>query len=153
MRITNIIDKTVTNRVYKKNKNFSWVDFNILIESVALTDKIGHLFVVDIFFDTKNANEKQLLYNEIFPPVIEKQKILEAYKRSAYQLLELFDKTKQKPKSYRCTPKSHANLFPKTFILLYLEDLRFLIKRCGWKVKKFTATLHLNNPVLNKNLS
>ena len=63
----------------KKNKNFSWVDFNILIESVALTDKIGHLFVVDIFFDTKNANEKQLLYNEIFPPVIEKQKILEMY--------------------------------------------------------------------------
>ena len=136
MRITNIIDKTVTNRVYKKNKNFSWVDFNILIESVALTDKIGHLFVVDIFFDTKNANEKQLLYNEIFPPVIEKQKILEAYKRSAYQLLELFDKTKQKPKSYRCTPKSHANLFPKTFILLYLEDLRFLIKKCRWKVTK-----------------
>ena len=107
MRITNIIDKTVTNRVYKKNKNFSWVDFNILIESVALTDKIGHLFVVDIFFDTKNANEKQLLYNEIFPPVIEKQKILEVYEHSAYQLLELFDKTKEKPKSYRCTPKSH----------------------------------------------
>ena len=120
----------------KENKNFSWVDFNILIESVDLTDKIGHLFVVDIFFDAKNANKKQLLYNEVFPPVIEKQKILEMYERSAYQLLELFDKTKEKPKSYRCTPKSHANLFPKTFIPLYLEDLRFLIKRCGWKVTK-----------------
>ena len=91
----------------KENKNFSWVDFNILIESVDLTDKIGHLFVVDIFFDAKNANKKQLLYNEIFPPVIEKQKILEVYEHSAYQLLELFDKTKEKPKSYRCTPKSH----------------------------------------------
>ena len=55
-----------------KEKNFSWVDFNILIESVDLTDKIGHLFVVDIFFDAKNANEKQLLCNQIFPPVIEK---------------------------------------------------------------------------------
>ena len=120
----------------KENKNFSWFDFNTLIESVDLMDKIGHLFVFDIFLDTKNSNEKQLVYREIFPPVIEKQKILEVYERSAYQLLELFDKTKEKPKSYRCTPKSHANLFPKTFILLYLEDLRFLIKSCGWKVAK-----------------
>ena len=56
----------------KENKNFSWVDFNILIESVDLTDKIGQLFVVDIFFGAKNANENQLLYYEIFPPVIEK---------------------------------------------------------------------------------
>ena len=78
----------------KENKNFSWVDFNILIKSVDLTDKIGLLFVVDIFFDAKNANEKQLLYNEIFPQVIEKQKLLKAYEHFAYQLLELFDKTK-----------------------------------------------------------
>ena len=112
------------------------VDINKLIESVDLKDDIGHLFVVNLFFNAKNANEKQLLYQEVFPPVIEKQKILEAYERSTYQLLELFDKTKEEPKSYRCTPKSHANLFPKTFILLYLEDLRFLIKRFGWKVTK-----------------
>ena len=94
------------------------------------------MFVIDLFFNAKNANEKQLLYQEVFPPVIEKQKILEAYERSTYQLLELFDKTKEELKSYRCTPKSHANLFPKTFILLYLEDLRFLIKRFWWKVTK-----------------
>ena len=97
-------------------------DFNILIESVDLTDQIGHLFVVDIFVDARYANEKQLLYKEIFPPVIEKQKIIEAYEHSAYQPLEFFDKTKEKP-----------NLFPKTFIPPYLEDLRFLINRCGWK--------------------
>ena len=58
------------------------------------------------------------------------------YERSAYQLLELFDETIEKPKSYRCTPKSHAIFFPKIFIPLYLEDLRFLIKRCEWKVTK-----------------
>ena len=97
----------------KENENFSWVNFNVLIESVDLMNKIGHLFVVDIFFDAKNPKEKQLLYNEIFPPVIEKQKILETYKCSAYQLLELFDKTKEKPKSYRCTPKSHETYFQK----------------------------------------
>ena len=37
---------------------------------------------------------------------------------------------------YRCTSKSHPNLFRKTFIPLYLEYLRFLIKRCGRKVTK-----------------
>ena len=94
------------------------------------------MFVGDTFFDTKNSEKKQLLYIEIFAPVIEKQKILEAYQRSSYQLLELFGKAKEKPKLHRCTPKSHANLFPKTFIPLYLEDLRFLIKRCRWKVTK-----------------
>ena len=57
-----------------------------------------------------------------------KTKTLDANERSAYQLLELFDKNKDKPKSYRCTAKSHATLFPKNFILLFLEDLRFFIK-------------------------
>ena len=78
----------------KEKKNFSWVDFNILIESVVLTNKIGHLFVIDNLFDANNANEKQLLYNEIFLTVIEKQKIFQVHKCPAYQLLELFDKTK-----------------------------------------------------------
>ena len=76
------------------------------------------------------------MYNEIFPPIIEKQKILDANERSLFQLLELFDKTNDKPKSYRCTAKSHATMFPKKYIPLYLEDLRFLIKRAGWVVTK-----------------
>ena len=87
----------------------------------------------------KNATKKQLFYNAIFPPIIEKQKTLDANERSAYQLLELFDKNKDEPKSYRCTAKSHATLFPKNFVPLYLEDLRFLIQRCGWKVTKIYA--------------
>ena len=89
-----------------------------------------------MFWWKKNATKKQLLYNEIFPPIIEKQKTHDANERSAYQLLELFDTNKDKPKSYRCTAKSHVTSFPKNFILLYLEDLRFLIKRCSWKVTK-----------------
>ena len=63
---------------------------------------------------------------------MKKQKTISADERSTYQLLEMFDKTHDgKPKTYRCTAKSHA-----TFILLYLEDLRFLIKRAGWKGTK-----------------
>ena len=120
----------------KQNNSPSWLEFNLLIEKVSLDNAIGHLFVVDIEFDEKNATEKQYMYNEIFPPIIEKQKILDANERSLFQLLELFDKTNDKPKSYRCTAKSHATMFPKKYIPLYLEDLRFLIKRTGWVVTK-----------------
>ena len=121
----------------KQNTSPSWVTFNLLIEKVSLEDKIGHLFVVDIEFDFENASAHQLTYNEIFPPIIEKKKIMEANERSLFQLLELFSKNEQnKPRSYVCTAKSHATLLPKTCIPLYIEDLRFLIKRAGWKVTK-----------------
>ena len=35
----------------------SWLKFNLLLETVDLDDKIGHLFVVDIKFDEKRATE------------------------------------------------------------------------------------------------
>ena len=121
----------------KQKTSPSWVTFNLLIEKVSLQDKIGHLFVVDIEFDFENASARQLTYNEIFPPIIEKKKIMEANERSLFQLLELFSKNEQnKPRSYVCTAKSHATLLPKICIPLYIEDLRFLIKRAGWKVTK-----------------
>ena len=127
----------------------SWLTFNLLLEKVYLDDQISHLFVVDIEFDQKNATKKQFLYNEILPSIIEKQKVLESNEQSVHQLLELFDETtEEKPKSYRCTTKSHATMFPKKFIPLYLEDLRFLIKRAGWIVTKFTPVLHLSKIVL-----
>ena len=88
---------------------------------VTLDDPFGHLFV----------------YNEIFAPIIEKQKTLDADERSVYQLLEMFDTTQEgKPRTYRCTPKFHATMFPKKFIPLYLQDLKFLILRAGWHVTK-----------------
>ena len=121
----------------KQNTLPTWSTFNLLLEKVSLEDKIGHLFVVDIEFDFENASHRQLIYNEIFPPIIEKKKIMEANERSLFQLLELFSKNEQnKPRSYVCTAKSHATLLPKTCIPLYIEDLRFLIKRAGWKVTK-----------------
>ena len=101
-----------------------------------MDNPIGYLFLVDIFFYEKNATEKEYLYNEIFPPIIQKQKTFDANERSAYQLLKLFHKTNDNSQSYRCTAKSHATMFPKQFIPLYLEDLRFFIKRCGWKMTK-----------------
>ena len=60
-----------------------WLNFNIFLETVDLDDSSGHLFIVDIFFDEKkNATEKQLLYNEFFSLILEKQKTLDARERS-----------------------------------------------------------------------
>ena len=41
-----------------------------------------------------------------------------------------------KPKLYRCSSKSHAAMFPKKFIPLYLVDLKCLITRCCCRVTK-----------------
>ena len=55
-----------------KEHSPSWLEFNLLLETVSLDDKIGHLFVVDIEFDKRNATKKHLMYNEIFTTIIEK---------------------------------------------------------------------------------
>ena len=93
--------------------------------------------MVDIEFDQNKATPKQMLYNEIFPPVVEKKKILEANERSIFQLFELYSETeKQNAKSYKLSAQSQATLMPKKYIPLYLEELKFLIVRCGWRVTK-----------------
>ena len=71
-----------------------------------------HLYVVDIEFDHKNATENQITYNEIDPPIIEKQKIIDPCERHVYQLLGQYSTTdKGKPKSYKATKKAHATMF------------------------------------------
>ena len=75
------------------------------------------------------------MYNEILPSFIKKHKTLEANEQPVYQLLELFSKTNdKKPKSYRCAVKSHTTLFSEKFFSLNLEDFKFLITRCCWRV-------------------
>ena len=135
----------------KENNSPSWLKFNLLLETVTLEDKIGHLFIVDIEFDLENADERRYLYNEIFPPIIEKQKKIDVNERSLFQLLELLAKTEEgKAKSYRCTAKSHATLFPKKCIPLYIEDLQFLIKRAGWIVTKLYSHFTFEQDTIKK---
>ena len=82
----------------------SWLEFNLLLETVDLDDEIGHLFVVEIESDEKRATEHEHMYNEILPPMVEEQKILEANESLVYQLLELMQKTSDgMSKTYRCT--------------------------------------------------
>ena len=53
--------KLLSTSYFKKRKNVqSWKEFNILTEKVSIKDKIGHLFVVDIF-STKITREKESL--------------------------------------------------------------------------------------------
>ena len=48
------------------------------------------MHIVDIEFDVKNATPGQKIYNEIYPSIIEKQKIIDPCERSVYQLLEQY---------------------------------------------------------------
>ena len=95
----------------KDNDDISWETFNFLLEKVSFEDTIGHLYIVNIEFDTKNATEREFAYNEIFPPIVEKQRTIDSCERSVFQLLEQFDRGEPAPKAYRSTAKTHANLF------------------------------------------
>ena len=50
----------------------SLLEFNKILDKISHEDKIGHLFIVDIKFHNKNP--KTLLFNEIYPPMFEKNK-------------------------------------------------------------------------------
>ena len=143
--------KSLPTGCIKDNSDLSWKSFSLLLESVSLEDRIGHLYIVDIEFDTKNASEKILAYNEIYPPIIEKHKLIDPCERSTYQLLEQFAMGEKGPSSYKKSAKAHANLFKKLFLPMYLEDLAFCIKRAGWKVTKIHAHLTFEQSRFKRN--
>ena len=72
----------------------SILEFNIILERVSHEDNIGHLFIVDIKFH--NLNEKTLLFNEIYPPIFEKNKRMEPFERLAVQRMSIYIGTKKK---------------------------------------------------------
>ena len=140
----NRMTKPLPTGCVKDNDDVSWVTFNKLLESVSFEDTIGHLYIVDIEFDFKNATEREFAYNEIYLPIIGKQRIIDPCERSTFQLIEQFIMGENNvPKAYRSTAKAHANLFKKIFLPMYLEDLAFCIKRAGWKVTRIHAHLTL----------
>ena len=57
-----------------------------MIERVRVENKIGHLFVVNISFGERKANEKSLLCNELYTPLFVKENILYPGERSVFQL-------------------------------------------------------------------
>ena len=75
----------------------------------------------------KNATEREYAYNEIYPPIFEKQKTIDPFERSVFQLLEQFVRGEKGRKAYQATAKAHAKIFKKN-LLMYLEDLVFCVK-------------------------
>ena len=48
--------------------------------------------------------------------------------------------------------KSHPTLFPKKFILLYLEKIKFLVLHCGWLVTKLYSQFTFEQEAFKKDL-
>ena len=142
--------KPLTTGCIKDDPDLSWQTFNLLIESVNFNDPIGHLYEVDIKFDKANMSEKQIVYNEIYPPIVEKQKTIDACERSVFQLIDNYSESKNGSQTYKVTAKAHSTMLAKKCIPLYLEGRSFLIKRTGWIVTKIHAHLTFDQKHLSK---
>ena len=73
----------------KKEPQPTWRSFNTQLERVGLNDPVGHLFVIDINFDYEKATPRQRIYNEIYPSIIEKQKLKDLCISSCNNTLEV----------------------------------------------------------------
>ena len=97
--------------------------------------------------------KKQLVYNEIYPKIIERQKIIDHCERSVFQLLEQYvEGSNSNPLAYRATAKAHLAMLQKRFLPMYLEHLAFVMKRAGWKVTKTHANLTFEQKRFKKNI-
>ena len=135
-----------------REKQANYIEFNLLFEKVTLDDPIGHIFVVDIEFDYKNATKMQIMHDEIMPPFIEKNTKIPPEEKSVYQLLELYSEDKNgNPNKYKVSAKAHANLFLKKCIPLYLEEIKFAVLRCGWKITKLYQHFYFDQERFKKN--
>ena len=90
-----------------------------MLKSVTLEDKIGHIFTVDIEFS--DINPKTLLFNEIYPPIFEKNKKISPHMRSCSQIMSRAQKYEEKEeiKTLPFNSKTHATLNKKAFVNLY----------------------------------
>ena len=59
-----------------------------------------------------------MLFNEIYPPVFEKNKKIETYERSCLQLMNLFQRSDERDKinTFQYTSKNHSTMEEKKFI-------------------------------------
>ena len=122
-KFRNAMTKPLPTSSIKRKKNPIMREFDLIMQGVSDEDKIGHLSVIDIHFDHKNASEKQLFLNEIFLPIFNKKKVLLTYERSVFQLLVAM--------RLNNNAKTHATIDEKIAIPLYSEYLYFLLAGCG----------------------
>ena len=95
----------------------SLFEFNIILDSISHEDKIGQLFTLDIKF--VNKNEKTQLFNEIYTPIFEKEKEIEAQYSSVLQLLPIIRRNDEKnvTRKIKASTKTHATFKEKKLSL------------------------------------
>ena len=77
--------------------------FNFILQNPSVDDKIDHIFVVDIIFDEKNADEKTTLFDEIYTPIFEKTILIKPYERSVLQIQSILaENHKGTLKTFKC---------------------------------------------------
>ena len=97
--------KSLPTRCIKEQKVPSWKEINLLLEKVDLDNEIGHLYIVDIKFNEKEATEKHYVHNEIYCSVFEQKKVIDANERSIFQLLQNLKENDGKPQIYAAQNK------------------------------------------------
>ena len=66
--------KTLPTGSIKNSKKLPTMrEFDLILQGISDTDKVGHLFIVNIEFDYKSASKKELFFNEIYTPIFEKK--------------------------------------------------------------------------------
>ena len=71
----NAMTKPLPTGSIKNSKKLPTIrEFDLILQRISDTDKIGHLFIVEIEFDYKNTREKELFFNEIYTPIFEKKR-------------------------------------------------------------------------------
>ena len=95
------------------------------METVDFKDTIEHLYIVDIEFDYEIATEKMMAYNEIYRPIIQKNKIIDPCKRSVFQLLEQYKEGERSALGYKSTSKAHATMLKKNFFTNVFRSVSF----------------------------
>ena len=91
----------------------------VILNGLSYTDKIGHLFIVDIKFHDKN--EKTVLFNETYTSIFEKNKVIQVDRRSLVQLMTVLNKSEEKDlvNNFKSNAKTHSTRDDKKFIPLY----------------------------------
>ena len=84
-------------------------------------------------FDSKNASEKQLFFNEIYSLIFVKK----SFVSKVFQLLDPMRlNDKETINSFKTTAKAHVTMDEKIEIPLYKGHFYFLLSKCCWKVTK-----------------
>ena len=99
--------------IKKMDKVPTMTEFNKILDSISHDDKTGHLFTVDTKFH--DINQKTLRFNEIYPPIFQKNKKLDLFERSTLQLMSVMvrDEEKDKINIFAYNSKTHSTLKEK----------------------------------------